>query len=834
MFQIDPTQLSLGFQQNNFGDRYLYAINQNTFAQVSSDVIYQDEYGDSLSQEDTFYLIVGTDSGLLIKYFQKNPPAKGSTVLFVEFDEVIEAALLDFQPEEEQRIFLTNYEHWLDVAKQHDFSKYLYINKINTIQTICIKDHFFAPYALLWKQIDQQLSELRWQHLASSGAKIFIEKQIENLNENQFSAIKLKGILSGKTVVMLAGGPSLDLYLDWVEANREHLTVIAVSRIARRLKQSHIIPDFFTAIDPNPVGFDVSKEVLEFSQQSILINHYHLTSLVLSQWQGLNFYVGPRYPWHEKNQPEHVNAPGPTVTNVALQMAVFMRAKRVILLGVDLCFSPEGFSHASGSIEHTAGPMISQTAHLVTTNDGQQAETDNPFYNAIQSLSNQAKQALKENCQFINPSPQAAQVDGVDYIPIDELDVKLSHDNVQTIDLQQDIQALLPDDLIQAKQTHYSEIQQEIKRIRKKLKKILAYTQEGLDHNAQFFKNNDPEKNFKFKLKMDKVEQHLNNDFGLLSNLCRVYGIQEFLRFLKPYSEDLSSEEIKEWGDVYYQAYQSGAQDLDTALEKAYQRAEMRILELQPYSSKQLSILCPFWQNDQSPGRAIIYQNKNKSKLEADDITLLKNCQQSYLDIIHGDLEKTTQFSSIKKRSDLNGTELKAYNYFIHEDSESLQRLIKGLNKHQGEQAPDLLALTQGYEQQLNNDIESAIQHYEKVSAGNAQVAALKQLSVIFLSANQLEMAEIVLYNLACMSIIYVPKLANLYKIQKRYKDALDTYTNYLDVFPEDVLTLIKLASLYRQLKEFDAEKFVYQHILTIDENNSVAQTHLQQLEKIK
>ncbi len=829
MFQIDSSLLTVGFQKNSFGEKYLYTINQNTFASVSSDIFFKQEYSDILNRKNTLFLIIGTDSGLLIKYLFDNPPPRGSTYLFIEFTEVIEFALLDFQPDENKRIYLTDYTHWTDVAKQYELTKYLYTNHVVTIQSVCVKDNFFPQYKLLLKQIEQELSDLKWKHSISSGAKEFIKTQIENLNENQHSAVKLKNLLHGKTAVLLAGGPSLDLYLDWVEENREKLVVIAVSRIAKRLLNTNIVPDFFAAIDPHQVGFEVSKEVLLFSDKSVLLNHYHLSPYILSQWQGPTFFVGPRYPWNTLKQPEYFQAPGPTVTNIALQIAIFMGVKKIILLGVDLCYSSEGYSHASGSMEHKAGPITSSICQLVTTNEGNTAETDNAFFNAIKNLDAQAKYAKENNCQFINPSPHSAKIENVNYIPIDQ--IKLNPTKLEpSISL---VNCKLPEDINSTQKEYYQELLQEIERTQLKLKKIIKLTQKALDYNQKLFKNDAPEENFKYKIKMDKLEKHLNNDFDGLTNLCRNYGIESFLRFLKPALEELSDKEVKEWGDMYYDAYNSGSKALSKLLNEAKRRTQNRILEFD--MGRNINKLCSFWEEEQSPGRVLFFKSKYPSEYERLTHKELKRINQTvdaYNDLVNSEPEKTIQYAKIKQRTDLSGSEVKASGLFSQNDSDGLNRMLKGLKQHTGEKAKDLLHLTEGYLFEIQGNEEEAIKAYKQIIEGHALEAGLKQLSLIYLTSNDLSSAETALYNLACMSLTYVPKLANLYKIQKRYKDALDTYTSYLDVFPEDIMTLAKLASLYQEINEIEAAQFVYKHILTIDQDNKVAKTHLEQLQK--
>jgi len=59
---------SLGsFLTNDFGDRYLYAVNRNAFNRIGSDALYRTHFGERLSAEYQFTIIIGTDSGMLVR-----------------------------------------------------------------------------------------------------------------------------------------------------------------------------------------------------------------------------------------------------------------------------------------------------------------------------------------------------------------------------------------------------------------------------------------------------------------------------------------------------------------------------------------------------------------------------------------------------------------------------------------------------------------------------------------------------------------------------------------------------------------------------------------------
>ena len=69
MSQPDAPQ-AMQFITNGFGDELLYEVNRNTFNRLGANALYAQQYGKSLRQEDTLYVVVGTDSGLLPRWLK--------------------------------------------------------------------------------------------------------------------------------------------------------------------------------------------------------------------------------------------------------------------------------------------------------------------------------------------------------------------------------------------------------------------------------------------------------------------------------------------------------------------------------------------------------------------------------------------------------------------------------------------------------------------------------------------------------------------------------------------------------------------------------------------
>jgi hypothetical protein len=50
---------------NIFNERYLYSVNRDSFSKVSANVIFDAEYKKKIFKENSLYIFIGTDSGLL-------------------------------------------------------------------------------------------------------------------------------------------------------------------------------------------------------------------------------------------------------------------------------------------------------------------------------------------------------------------------------------------------------------------------------------------------------------------------------------------------------------------------------------------------------------------------------------------------------------------------------------------------------------------------------------------------------------------------------------------------------------------------------------------------
>ena len=108
---------------------------------------------------------------------------------------------------------------------------------------------------------------------------------------------------------------------------------------------------------------------------------------------------------------------------------------------------------------------------------------------------------------------------------------------------------------------------------------------------------------------------------------------------------------------------------------------------------------------------------------------------------------------------------------------------------------------------------------------------ALRRMSYIFLSADDYQNALLIMDSLAAISSAHEPMYADLLRLTGDYQKSLDVYTDYLKRAPQDLLVMIKLGKLYRQLGVDDSARWVFSHVIEQDPANKIARQQLAELD---
>lgn len=794
---------------NQFGEKFFYNLSRHNFDKVSAQALFESKFSQILFKEDALYIIVGTDSGLLPEFLQSKSLPKGSRYIFVEPEPVL--SLLRAQGllrDDDERIAYVTVEQWLSALQRYKVADYFYIGAVSSLNAICAEDDFINQYAELGWHIGEVLAQLHWQYSMELGSEAFIAKQLNNVADNKLPAKLLEKTFHGKTAILLAGGPSLDQALPWVKQHRSQLAVLAVSRISRQLLAADIQPDFVFSVDPTELSFDISKEMLEFGERSIFVCSYHTVPTLLNQWRGLVFYLGPRLPWPSDLNLPNLASVGPTVTNTALSVAHDFGFKRIILAGVDLCFTREGFTHAAGSDEHKAGPRFNLTSLQVETNAGYWAPTSCDFAQAVKSLELQARVLNQAGCQIVNASAGAAKIANIEYAPLEEIELASS-----AIDCRELVNGKL--DGRQDVAEYYRQLDDELKRARFQIKAIARLAAQARQVNDGMYVSANTIVNFKDKKQLDQLEKKLKREHRQFSKLVKSFGIRQLIKLAKPFSDqEWSIEETRQLGNSYYQAYLEGANKLLGLVEDAQQRLFARQQELS--AQPDFSWLIEQAINDRAFGRVRLWRQTYAAEALPEAIaTKFDQLEQRYRQILADN--DTRHFARAKQHSHLPSVRKRAGLLFKHKKVEELRDLATALDKHEQQQQTQVYRdLIEGYGYELAGEPQTALDAYQRIidAGGVLLEEALSRVAAIAIENDDNGMAGMALQCLAQLNPFFLPLQAEMLKLQGEIMPAIDAYHSYIAQFPDDLLAQLKLAALLVDCKIDDAARLMLDSIL--------------------
>ncbi|MGZ5054848.1 MAG: 6-hydroxymethylpterin diphosphokinase MptE-like protein [Methylobacter sp.] len=828
------TQVSTAgaLKTNVFGDRYLYNISRGSFDRVSAQAIFDAEFSKSLLQEDFLNIIIGTDSGLLPKYVQQRGIPTGSRFIFIEPAPILEQLhqnqLLDDLPPE---IVCTTAEQWEDYAHAFKIKEYSYIGGINLLSAICAQQVVLDDYAELSWQLREAINILNFRYFTAIGCESFIVRQLENIAENVLPVTLLADAYQGKTVIILAGGPSLTTVFPWLLDNRHKLVVFSVSRISRQLINAGIEPDFVFSVDPQEENIDVSREMFLFSNKTVFINGYHVQPALLNQWHGQNLYMGPRLPWKSDLNIDNMGGVGPTVTNSALSIAHYFGFSKILLAGFDVCYTKDGITHANGSDEQLTGPKYDLIPLQVETYSGEFRPTSHGFAMLLLALEQQAKAITDDHREIINLAPFAAKVERITHISTTEIILPdIQADNITSAI--QRIPQLTP----AALNKHYQAVIDELKKADFQMKAIAKLAKRAVDINQRMYNSEGRIENYKEKRELDSIEKQLKRKYRHHSKLVKKIGVRHFIKIASPHdADDCNAEKAKRLGNIYYQAYQSGATALSDLINTAIIRTQTRQEELK--ESPNLDLLLEQWDQDKSYRRAALWLKKHPSTQYSEKTaSALQAMQVQFNEVL---INQNTAFkANTAKHSTLPILKSKIKLLFKHKKIDDLKNLKTGfINDPNHDNKEPYLLLIDAYIAELENDLETALSHYDNIISLDQSPLleeALLRIASISLEQHDQKNAFLAMDCLAQLSPLYLPYKAELARILGDFILAIDSYNTYINFFPEDTLNKLKLAALYIDIKVYDGAELMLNHILQDAPDLESAISLKKQLTKIK
>lgn len=820
------------FLTSSFNEEYLYSINRSSFNKEPSSSIFKRLYKDKLEAENSFYIVLGTDSGLLLNYILQQPTPEDTRYLFIELPQVIEQLehklSLNDLPEQ---IAICTIEQWQSKAKDFYIEYYLYKDNCQFIKSLAAIDSYLSDYNSAILSFEEDFQSLRFFTRATLVVSPFMGTQLRNICENSTPASILTDQFKGETCVLLAGGPSLDESIDWLKENQKHVVIIAVSRIAKKLLQVGIVPNIVVSVDPFDISFDVSKEQLLFPDSVLFIHSNNVTPLLLGQWPGKNVYMDRRYPWDVKNDNKNLMSSGPTVTNTALKASIDMGFSNILLSGVDLCFSDKGVTHASGSNEEKIGPTLGQPGKWVETYYGDTAETFIVFEQAAAGIAKEAKRAKIKKIDIYNLSGNATKIKNISHISTTALSF-----TDEKCNFTDKINQLIPDKVNNIISQDYNRVLKEVENILSNVKKISLLAKKALEANEKLFKDKGKEsENFKYKIQMDKIEQQFDTRFKKTTKFIKNFGIDKFMISAQSdSSKEWSDEKLEETGRLYYQAFIDTCAALLVHLKNTQSKVLSRMEEQK--STPNIAALLEQWRKDKNLGRA-----KNWLKLQKIDIELYSEdirkafvqYEKEHQEIIAN--ENTQHLERTKTEASLHGVRRKIITLFNQKNIAALQTLAQSLQLHTQEnnEATSLHNLCLAYFFTASEDETQALKHFELLSSEDILEDELQQVAAIALKLKNYDLAKACLRQLSELANIYIPQYAKLLLLLGEQEAAIKCYTAFLKTHPKDTFIWCNLGIFYYDLNVIDAAKLAFEIVLSKDDTHSQAIIYMDKINSL-
>lgn len=244
------------------------------------------------------------------------------------------------------------------------------------------------------------------------------EKNLFSMSEHNFyrntwnvkkTIYDYKIITNTEKCIIVGGGPSVNYCIDYIKRNVGIKTIIAATTIYNRLINEGIKPDIIVCVDPQNRTYGHLANVTDTSTPLFLVD--------VSNWQFSEKYVGDKYiiptadfyfaTKHYSNHNIKTWTTRGTVPGMCIDVAAFLGAKEIELIGVDLSY-PNNQTHASGTMDNKE---ISHDGMVkIKSNNGGEVYTTDLFKSYIFSMQEQIKSYSR--IKFYNLSKDGAAISG--------------------------------------------------------------------------------------------------------------------------------------------------------------------------------------------------------------------------------------------------------------------------------------------------------------------------------------------------------------------------------------------------------------------------------------
>lgn len=245
---------------------------------------------------------------------------------------------------------------------------------------------------------------------------------------------KLKNIAKGKNVVVLGAGPSLKEKIPWIKKNRNNLFIIASGSIASGLCENDIHPNLYVETDHRaPTHWENINPENYYLAATTTITAGLASRFKQVFWmESCTLHRDWIYEWEKKFCPgiDRLKSPDQNTGLSAVGAAEYCGAESIILVGIDLCLSPDGNSHSSFFHRGKDKVEISQQMRYVENNKGEDCPTIyGTFINGFNELISRCPET-----QFIQTSESGICLNGAVYKKIEDCVLLESKYEIETFE----------------------------------------------------------------------------------------------------------------------------------------------------------------------------------------------------------------------------------------------------------------------------------------------------------------------------------------------------------------------------------------------------------------
>lgn len=229
------------------------------------------------------------------------------------------------------------------------------------------------------------------------------------------------------TAVIVGSGPSLEQDIDWLKKLKSHAIIIAAGSSIQALVKHGIQPHATVVMDGGQINETIFSNPDTLVPPMVITStaYYGLTDKKVDQriYSLLrNDYVSQFFLGASKEQ--YFIEPTSTVTGTAMQVAICLGARKIIMMGQDLSFPnnkfyAEGITHTQTNYLDSKINEAAENQLLVQNVEGSYNITNYNFLFMKEGL--EALIAAFPSVKFINATRKGAEISGSTFMPVEDV-----------------------------------------------------------------------------------------------------------------------------------------------------------------------------------------------------------------------------------------------------------------------------------------------------------------------------------------------------------------------------------------------------------------------------